>query len=177
MSHPVCIPKAAPGCLEPAPASLSHSRCCSILQSPPSARSCPHTNPPRHSGRKICSASSAPWEKGEEQVSGGHRGGEGCTPQGDPAPHMCGTSQPSTVPYPATKGSSSSQHTSYCSIVPLSSRSRSCKLPQKMLLDSEDAHQSMALTSLVRCRCCHTTLPHFSPVLVASSSPFSSLSL
>lgn len=115
---PCCAgPKAAPGCPEPAPAAPRHSRCCSTQRSPPSARSCSHTNPPRRSGRRKCSASSAPWGKGEQQVSAGHRGAQGCTPKGDPAPHTCGSS---TEPYPATKGSSSSQHTCYCSIVPLS---------------------------------------------------------
>lgn len=176
MSRHVWIPKAAPGCLEPAPESLSHSRCCSTRQSPPSARSCSHTNPPRHSGRKICSASLGTLGKERSTLVVGTGRDRAAQPEGNPAPHSCDTSQPSTAPYPATRDSSSSQHTSYCTVIPLSSRCRSCKSPQKTLLDSEDGHQSMALTSLIRCRC-HTVLPHFSPVLVTPSSPFSSLSL
>lgn len=109
MSRPVWIPKAAPGCLEPAPASLSHSRCCSTRQSPPSARSCSHTNPPRHSGRKICSASSGTLGKGEEQVSGVHGEGKAAHPKGprssrvwrQPAQHSL-TRLPRTHPLPNT---------------------------------------------------------------------------
>lgn len=177
MSHPVWIPKAAAGCLEPAPASLS-THGVVVLSNHCRAHKVALT--PIHLGTlvgKYARHGQAPWGRGEEQVSGGYRGGEGCTPKGDPAPHRWGTSQPSTAPYPATKDSSSSQHTSYCTRVPLSPPCRSCKLVQKMLLGSEGGHQSVALTSLIRCRCCHMALSHFSPVLVTSSSPFSSLSL
>lgn len=63
-----------PSCLDPkgsswvpgaGPRLPQHSRCCSTRRSPPSARSCSHTNPPRRSGRRICSAWSGTWGKKE----------------------------------------------------------------------------------------------------------------
>lgn len=108
MSCPVWIPKAAPGCLEPAPASLSthgvvvlgnHRRALEVALTP------------IHLGAlvgKYARHRQAPREKGEQQVSGGHRGGEGCTPKGTllltrvapPSPAQRLTRLPRTHPLP-----------------------------------------------------------------------------
>lgn len=97
MSHPVWIPKAAAGCLELAPGSLS-THGVVVLSNHRRAHEVALT--PIHLGTlvgKYARHGQAPWGKGEEQVSGGYREGEGCTPKGDPAPHRWGTSQPSTA--------------------------------------------------------------------------------
>lgn len=178
MSRPAWIPEAAPGCLEPAPASPSthgvvvlcdHRRAHKVALTPIHLSTLVG---------KYARHRQAPREKGEEKVSGGHRGGEGCTPKENPDPHTCGTSQPSpaqcltrlprTHPLPNTHPTAQE----FLSLLDagVANRPRKCSWTQ-------DGHQSMALTSLLRCRCCHTTLPHFCPVLVTLSSPFSSLSL
>lgn len=101
MSCPVWIPKAAPGCLEPAPASLSthgvvvlgnHRRALEVALTP------------IHLGTlvgKYARHRQAPWEKGEEQVSGGHRGGEerAAHPKGPRSSHVWHLpAQPSALP-------------------------------------------------------------------------------
>lgn len=139
MSCPAWIPEAAPGCLEPAPASPSthgvvvlcdHRRAHKVALTPIHfstlvGKYARHRQAPREKERRRSVV-------GTEEERAAHPKRTLILTHVAPA----SPAQPSPVPYPATKDSSSSQHTSYCARVPLSPQCRSCKSPQKMLLDS-----------------------------------------